>query len=208
MIGCRGQFLDWNYTPAIDFESPITSASGPNILVGNSAHYTNNHLEIFKKLKKLKLEFEMVIVPLSYGDPVYRGSILSVGEKIFGKHFWGIQEYLPIHRYTEIVSSCSLAFFNSVRQQATGNVLLMVFLGARVFLREENPALNYLLRNGLQVFSIQKHLRKNDSSLYAPLSNDVIKKNRAIIKMMFGEEELDQKTKTLVAFLRAKKQPR
>lgn len=82
-----GQFLPksvaWNYgaqSSMIDGGSDLEWVSGENILVGNSATPTNNHIEIFRILSRLRLpESSKIVVPLSYGDVHYREKIVELG---------------------------------------------------------------------------------------------------------------------------------
>jgi dTDP-N-acetylfucosamine:lipid II N-acetylfucosaminyltransferase len=52
--------------------------TGKDILVGNSATPTNNHVEVFKLLSDLDLRGHKVIAPLSYGDERYRDAIIKL----------------------------------------------------------------------------------------------------------------------------------
>ena len=45
--------------------------NGNDILIGNSANYTNNHLEVFYKINEIGIGNRKVILPLSYGDAQY-----------------------------------------------------------------------------------------------------------------------------------------
>ena len=56
------------------------NVNGDNILVGNSATDTNNHIEIFDLLNTLVLgDSTKIICPLSYGNETYKKNIIHIG---------------------------------------------------------------------------------------------------------------------------------
>jgi len=133
--------------------------TGNNILVGNSATLSNNHLDILYQLKnEISLDNRQLIVPLNYGEGWYKSLILKEGDKLFPKNFRALLEFMPLQEYNKIVFSCSVVIMNHLRQQAVGNLIVSFWIGAKVFLDEMNPLFDYFKRIGLIVFSIQKDL--------------------------------------------------
>ncbi|MGP4883030.1 hypothetical protein ACTXQV_67810, partial [Klebsiella pneumoniae] len=68
---------------------------------------------------------------------------------IFGDKFLPVVDYMPIQQYVGILINCGFVIMNHVRQQALGNILIMLYLGAKVFLREENPVYTFLKNHGV-----------------------------------------------------------
>lgn len=120
------------------FEKGPLTMDGPNILIGNSANPTNNHIELFNLLKKLDLDGRILITPLSYGNERYADMIERRGRQMFGEKFLPLRNYMPIDEYNKFIQSCGFVFMNHVRQQAIGNVTTALYKGAKVFLRKEN----------------------------------------------------------------------
>ena len=207
LLPCSAKLLEWNYSPGI----PLNELSNPvplcsrNILIGNSAHYTNNHWDIFVKLKKHTELFDKVIVPLSYGDPVYTKAIVRKGTNLLGSKFHPLLDFLPAPEYFSQVSNCYAAIFNSVRQQAMGNIIVSLYCGSKVFLRQENPIYLFLKKQNAVVFSIQKDL--NQAALKEPLSADIKARNRNVIRNLYSDETLDKKTRYLLSYLNTQKRP-
>jgi dTDP-N-acetylfucosamine:lipid II N-acetylfucosaminyltransferase len=202
----KAQVLDWSYPMGITLDSLENKrVSGDNILVGNSAHYSNNHIDMFKLLRKKRISFNKCIVPLSYGDEEYRKSILKAGSQLLGSQFQPLTEFMPIGEYLQIISSCSCAFFNVRRQQAMGNIALMLLLGARVYLREENPAFSFLMRKGIDLFSIARDMQfcKTDVSGY--LSFETVQKRWKILFSLCSESAMTEKTCNMLNFLKKKR---
>ena len=155
----RARSLAWKYGTLEDdfirgFEG--RSVNGPNVLIGNSATMTNNHLEAFELLRGLELGGRRVIVPLSYGNAAYQGIIEAQGEARFGAAFQPLRDFMPIEQYVATVASCSIVVMNHLRQQAVGNVVIMLYLGAKVFLDARNPLFANLRRHGFHVFATEQ----------------------------------------------------
>lgn len=72
----KAKYVAWNYgvTGKMNWQEGLT---GDNILIGNSASYTNNHIEIFKTQAECDLADRKVICPLNYGDMQYAEPLLS-----------------------------------------------------------------------------------------------------------------------------------
>jgi hypothetical protein len=199
IIPCKAKRLEWYYPPPRPFEAlESLTIEGENWVTGNSAHYSNNHLELFQQLRKIPGHTGKVIVPLSYGDNRYQADVLRFGCRLLGDRFMPLTEFLSYDLYMKMLSSCTAAFFNSCRQQAMGSIFPLLYLGVRVFLREENPVYRFLIRNEIVVFSIPKDIPKSAKKLGIPLSEQQIKKNRDSINAFAGKGALEDKTKILL----------
>lgn len=177
-------------------DDPSTRINGNNILIGNSASKTNNHLEAFEKLKSICLSEQKLIVPLSYGDKKYGQEIFNRGKEDFGEDFDGILEFMPLEAYNSYVQSCGIVIMNHYRQQAVGNVLLMLWMGAKVFLDERNTLFHYLKRIGIVVFSVSSDLVVSNPKCLENLSQEEQNINRAILKTEIEEEVLITKLRS------------
>ena len=158
---------------------------GSNILVGNSATFTNNHIEVFNLLKNHDLSNRGVIVPLSYGDSAYRDIILSSGRKILGDKFHPIVDFLPLIEYNKIISTCSCAVMNSYRQQALGNIGSVLYQGAKLFLNSKNVTVNFLKSRGACISDIDELTPVGDDP-FAPLSAHERLRNRQVLEGFWG----------------------
>lgn len=156
----RAEYLRWNYgTVEDDFSLPgaPSAAPGPNVLVGNSATATNNHLELFGLIRRrIDLGGRQVVVPLSYGDPHYRRHVLEAGTRAFGAAFVPLVDFMPREDYIRTLASCGFALMNHVRQQALGNIYISALLGARIFLDRRNPLLTWLRAQGLPIGDLEQ----------------------------------------------------
>ena len=195
--------VDWNYSPAEKDLSYYVSSSddvgaiGNNVLVGNSATNTNNHLEIFRTLRNINLQGRKFIIPLNYGDKIYGEKIGRMANELLGEHADVLLKFMPIDDYMNKISSCGFVIMNHVRQQGVGNIISMLYMGAKVFIREENPTFIYLKRNGVTVFSVQE-LENNPQLLFSPLSQLEVVNNRTIVESLWSNSTLLKKTKKII----------
>lgn len=178
----RPKIVDWNYGSQVemfdqhgDFKLDVKRT---DILVGNSASPNNNHLEIFELLKKIKIDSNAkIIVPLSYGDELYKNKIIERGIKFFGERFLPITEFMTILEYSQLLNRCHTMIMNHKRQQAAGNIALGLLMGAKVFLNENNPLVKFYQESGIETFSI-KNIGDEFST---PLSFEIKEKNRKVL---------------------------
>ncbi|SFR49270.1 TDP-N-acetylfucosamine:lipid II N-acetylfucosaminyltransferase [Thiomicrospira sp. ALE5] len=198
-------FLPWNYGSLE--ESLIKNfigqrISGSKVLVGNSASFTNNHLEAFELLQQLGNSEQsqlQVIAPLSYGDDCCKQAVIEKGKAFFGDNFQPVTDFMPIDDYVALIKQCGFVVMNHKRQQAVGNIVIMLYLGARVFLREENPTYQMLKNTGAVINKVDE-LIAQPSLLKTPLTENEITNNIDVLYKHWSKAVIDQKTKNLVEF--------
>ncbi|MBE0515242.1 MAG: TDP-N-acetylfucosamine:lipid II N-acetylfucosaminyltransferase [Sulfurimonas sp.] len=168
----------------------IKSLNTINILVGNSATQTNNHLKIFDKLLPFKNEKIKIYVPLSYGDKSYAKEIEKIGHKYFGEQLIPLFNFMSNTEYTDFLSNIHIAIFNHSRQQGIGNIIKLLGLGKKVFIRNDITSWEYFEKLGIKIFDN----RIIDLSI---LDNDTKKNNRKKIKKIFSEKKLRNEMKKI-----------
>lgn len=201
-VKLRASYIGWNYgTAEEDLSLPNAGfSSGTNILAGNSASATNNHVELFEAIgKQVDVSDRKIIVPLSYGDSHYRDKVISVGEKMFGEAFMPLTEFMPINQYLETIRSCGFVMMNHLRQQALGNICMAMLMGAKVYLNDGNPLSKWLGQRGavfgsmdmLDMASLTEHERDiNYRLIHSHWGRDVqIQKTRSLIDVIFATRE-------------------
>jgi len=143
------EFLPWSWTAnspehTLSIPPVITKerlSAKQNILVGNSATLTNNHLDAFALITR-RLDpdsYERVICPLSYGKKEIAKAVSERGYACFGRKFQPVLEFLPRHDYAALMESCHTVLMNHVRQQALGNLAIAASSGARIVLNPRSP---------------------------------------------------------------------
>ena len=173
------------------------SLMAKNILVGNSAAPTNNHVEAFLILSKLDLQGRKVIVPLNYGDKgEYLTHVLNQGYELLGENFYPLTDFLPLDEYNELILSCGFAVFNHIRQQAVGNIIIMGYFGAKLILNNKGVAYKYFKSIGLDIFSINE---LDNSTLNSGLDKEEFENNRKILFDNYSLESVKIKVEKLVS---------
>jgi len=175
---------------------------GNNILIGNSASILNNHFDAFNTIYTCGVSDRKICVPLSYGvdNDFYVESVIQDGNRIFNEDFLPMITFMPIDEYIDTVSSCGFVVMNHVRQQGLGNIILMMYLGAKIFLREECPTYSFFKNNGAIIYTTRE-LELNPSLLDHRLNENEAKINIEIIYNQFSTKTLSDRTKTLVNFV-------
>ncbi|MCO5240650.1 MAG: TDP-N-acetylfucosamine:lipid II N-acetylfucosaminyltransferase [Chitinophagaceae bacterium] len=181
-----------NYVSPIFDHSIDLSITGDNILIGNSAHFTNNHIEIIDILSKMNLGNRKVIVPLSYGNRANSRFIASYAIKKLPQNAICLTEFLSFEEYLKIVQSCSIVIMNHLRQQALGNIIQSLAIGVKLYLQPSSSLYKYLKDNQFIIYTIEE--LKNTK----PLSAQEQEHNRAKCMELFGKELQHTKVKQLI----------
>ncbi len=179
----KPKFVDFNYgSGGSNFEviAKKFNTLGKNILIGNSATYENNHIDMFDQLKDFELIGRKVLCPLSYGKNDYRAEVIKEGEEIFKNSFKPITDFVAYDEYFEMLSTCSIVVMNHIRQQALGNIMIMIGIGAKVYIRTSNPVYAFLQELGLTIFDIEQIDNEND--FLTPLNEAQAINNKKIIE--------------------------
>jgi len=174
---------------------------GPDVLVGNSATPTNNHLELFEMIEKTDLGDRCLIVPLNYGDVVYAEAVERIGKSRFGTRFISIRNYMPLDEYYELLGRCGTVMMNHIRQQAGTTIATALYKGAKVYLRNENPVFSFYKKMGMRLWSIQDDL---GDDVFGPISHDEMKHNRSVLSEYWGHERALKQIQQLEELVEAK----
>ena len=146
-------------------------SNAKNILIGNSADPSNNHLEIFKKLSNIQLGDKTIYVPLSYGGTKeYIDFIVEKGYHFLGKNFVPITNFMPLKEYNDILFSCGFVIYNHIRQQGVGNIVSLAYLGSKIYINQKSPVYKFFKKEGMHIYKtytldeigLQKGINKQD----------------------------------------------
>lgn len=200
----KPDYICWNYGTVEDDlcnSNADSSANGENILIGNNATPENNHLEVFELITKyVDLTGRKIFVPLSYGPGWYKEKIVAAGHQFFGGQFVPLTDFMPKDAYIELLNSCGYVFMNHLRQQALGNVCIMMLKGAKIYINPKNPLYNWLSKRGAIIHSIDELMTENLTKLttLTPLSSDAQQKNCSVVKNHWGRDAQRKKTRQLI----------
>lgn len=169
--GFRGKYVQLAYATVDESAAGTLAPTGENILVGNSAGPSNNHLDVFEKLARAKDPGSKVFVPLSYGEPqVYRDAVIADGRRRFGEDFEPILDFMPLDDYNSLISSCSYVIMGHRRQQGLGNIISALLGGCTVILDDSNPVFEFLAQRGAHLVPL------------SALASDYMQRHRITVK--------------------------
>lgn len=161
------------------FEKPragdlVEKKSDGAILFGNSASYTNNHLDVWHQIKKFISTSQRVIVPLNYGDRIYADTVLK---SVSGDNIEILKDFMDRDSYFEMLDNCSYFVSGVLRQQAMGNISYCIDHGIKIFLYRDSVIYQYLKRLGVLVFAVENI---DETSFSTPLSYKEAVQNRIV----------------------------
>lgn len=159
------------------------------IQVGNSGTATNNHIDLFNKLSKINLKNSCIICPLSYGDTEYINRVISYGNKMFGSRFVPIKSFIRQDKYFKLLNSVDIAIMPHNRQQGFSNILTLLYLGKKVFLKEHTSSYKELLSIGARVSTINDLDRIASINEITKLNYDDKNNNKEVISKWFSDEK-------------------
>jgi dTDP-N-acetylfucosamine:lipid II N-acetylfucosaminyltransferase len=160
---------------------------GNSILINHSSDPSLNHFEIIEFLSK-KAVTNKIIIPLSYGDTDYK-NILKQDLYLFKNLNIYIEEnFIHPDKYVKYLNEVGFAIFNNVIQQGLGNLILLVWIGVKIFLRTENSTYIQFTNWGLKIYSVNYDL---DSETFVnKMSVEDVKHNRKILLSVISKEKI------------------
>lgn len=191
VYGVSGIQYDCLYPSSIDYEFLCglrnTSNKSTVIQLGNSATFTNQHMNALEILSKYKFEAIKIICPLSYGNDEYRNLVISYGRNIFGNKFVPVLKYMNPKDYAKMLNRVDIAIFNNNRQQATANIEILSFLGKKIYIRSDNSLWkHYVLRDKCAFEDVEK-IRTQSFEEFKYHSQNSININRKYFKKIWDE---------------------
>ena len=153
-------------------------------MIGHSASPDGNHYEIIQKLNSINPEYH-ILLPLSYGDREYAGIIKREAQQRF-INVEILEKKIERDSYYKKLTEVGWVIINAKVQQAVGNIIALIWMGAKLFLDKNVSTYKDFSSWGIDVFTIQDDL--NEYELSNKLSFEQREKNRKKILEKFNEE--------------------
>lgn len=170
---------------------PVVAEDRVNVQIGNSADPSNNHFEMLDRLAQFKAVDFFIYCPLSYGDPGYALEVANQGRDLFGDRFVAIREFLPLDKYIELLGRIDIAIFAHRRQQAMGNIIPLLGLGKKVFLRRDMTPWAVFEDLGIRAYDLEAlDLERID--------NQTRQRNQERVKDYFSETTLVEQLRRIL----------
>lgn len=165
-----------------------SEVNGNDIMIGNSASATNNHEHALHILSRLNTRGRRIVMPLSYsGKKEYVQTVSSEGTRLFGDAFVPLLEFMPLDQYNLQQQATSIAIFANLRQEAIGNIIIALYLGAKVFLIKSNPVYEWAVQHGLKVFDLESMTQEQFDT---PLDAETRAENRRILTSLYTRQRM------------------
>lgn len=183
-------FEYWHYPLERIMEgASITTGQKKSILIGNAGVPTLNHMDVFDVFEKIEIPTDRkVVVPLSYGLDNYITHIQEKGRKIWGRSFQPIKDFMPLAEYNKILEDVGVAIFYNYRQQAIGNIVALLYMGAKVYLSNKNPIYHFFKRIDVVIFDFDTDF--SEANWLEPLTEKEINTNREKLKRLLSIDSL------------------
>ncbi|MEX0857884.1 MAG: TDP-N-acetylfucosamine:lipid II N-acetylfucosaminyltransferase [Balneolaceae bacterium] len=189
-FGARGKWISsFKYPSNLYKDQPVNYQSVDDgvtrILLGNSASPSNNHMEVLERIKQTipKHAEYIIYCPLSYGDASNAKKVCDKGHYYFGDRFKPLIDFMPLDDYLNLLFKIDIAIFNHNRQQGMGNIITLLGMGKKVFIREDVTPWEFFNGLDINIFSI------NDLE-FKPLDEVSKEQNLKVIRSYFSVERL------------------
>ncbi len=134
-----------------------------------------------------------MIVPLSYsGSKNYKKIVIERGKNLFGENFCPLTDFLPLAEYNELMTSAAVAIYANWRQEAIGNIIIALYLGAKVFISGRNPVFAWAQGHDLIVSELEGLTQRE---LDTPLTAEEKLHNRRILAELYNKERFSDLVK-------------
>jgi dTDP-N-acetylfucosamine:lipid II N-acetylfucosaminyltransferase len=182
------RFAYLSYEQIIDPAALTSKSNGLKILINHSADPALNHYEVLLHLKERGISNDLYM-PLAYGDEKYRSDIISISKTWFGDQIEIQTNFLEKDAYISKLKEIGFAIFNIKVQQGIGNILLLLWLGVKVFFQKKNPVFIDFKSWGMHVYSIEEDLPEENFN--AMLELERVNENRALLQSKLSNLMVD-----------------
>lgn len=189
------EIFNYSLTEVLGELKGIDFFDGKDILVGNSASLSNNHLYILKFFgQSLIPNGSDLILPLSYGgSKSYINDVISAYSSTFNNKIVIYRDYMPLHEYNKTFTRLRAMILSAWRQESQGTAIMGFYLGIKVFMSEKSPLYRWFLDCGFIVFSIENATKEQFSK---SLTYEEKVHNRNIVLQRYNEESFVTTLKT------------
>lgn len=167
----------------------ILSAMSYEVMIGHSPNPSLNHAEILDKLHSFSFTGKLLI-PQEFGEDAYKNAIKHKAKTLFIDNVTFLEKRLPLQKYYERLSLIGFAIFNFKTQEGLGNILFLVWNGAKIFLKKESSVYIQFKSWGFLIFSVEDDLSKESLSQCLSLTDR--ERNKSITEKLFSSEKIER----------------
>lgn len=196
--GVNANFFHINYVdPIFTKQTTFEFNKGNFILLGNSAEFTNNHIDALDLISLQALGHRKLLIPLSYGDAIQAESVDKYAKQKLGTQAVSLRDFISFDDYVKLISQCEIAIMPHIRQQAIGNIVKLLLQGTHIYFHPASSVYQFLNEKGFAVSTLQE-LTKIEG-----LSEQQKVQNQQLAFQYFGAEAIHEKVRELIRTLTA-----
>ncbi|SDW84041.1 hypothetical protein SAMN05216556_11119 [Aequorivita viscosa] len=133
------------------------------LIIGNSRNIWNNHLDVFRIIKKSK-RFDNYKFNLFFNYGADNDYTEKVRNKANQNSFVLIEDFLDIQEFSRVYNTATALIINSYRQHALGNILTAISSGTKVYLNRRSSTYKWLKHEGFYISEISELPRDIDNN--------------------------------------------
>lgn len=148
--------VEYTYYPIEDVLGSLSNSwcKGNNVMIGNSASFTNNHEYIYEYLCELDISEVNLILPMNYGgnsryNEIVISKFMSLPNCII------LRDFLPLEEYNKLMLGASTFIYGHFRDEAKGNILIALYLGGKVYMSKYSQLYKDLAAQGFYIFELE-----------------------------------------------------
>ena len=125
-----------------------------NIMIGHSSYPFLQHRQQLERLSHYKNEDIVITLIFCYGDKEYRDQIIKLATNIFGLEKLNIVcNFMNWEDYIKLLCDVDIAIFDFKHQAALGNLILLSYLGKKIYLSPAGIMYKAFMEEGVNVYS-------------------------------------------------------
>lgn len=164
-----------------------------DVMIGNSASLSNNHLYVLSIIKDIDFGDSRVIIPLSYGGVQrYKNAVVKEYMKSFSNNADFIFDYMPLQEYNKLFLNLKTMIMSSWRQESVGTIVMGLYLGVKVFMSKRSPLYESYKKDGFILFELES---SSVFDLIQPLSDEEKIHNRSLLEELYDEKVIEAELK-------------
>ena len=145
---------------------------------------------MLRKLSKFRNQNIKVYVPLSYGDKEYVHRVIKSGRDLLGEKFVPMTDYMDVDEYYKHLSQIDIALFGMKRQQALGNIMALLYMGKKVYLREHSVLEHYSSNVCCCNTGIVEEIDRMSFDQFIYFGQGKAEENERIMRLMFQKDSV------------------
>lgn len=186
-----------NYINTVFYDPPKLEPqwNSNNILLGNSASLSNNHIEIIDLISRTINTDQKVFIPLSYGNKDYAEYVTKYAINKLGDTAHILDTRLSLPDYIKMIGSCGSIVMNHTRQQAMGNVILGLWMEKTIFINSRSGMFRHFSEKGFKLYPTEEY------SPTKKIGAEELKLNKELLYKWHGPAYLEDRFCSLLEYL-------